>query len=76
MAHQEDYEEVIKSKFDQLHLDEDQGGAGKVVVDECTMLSWNTNYGSPGKGYAAVRDTIIRVVKEPTESCITFMQEV
>ena len=74
MAHQEDYEEVIKSKFGQLHLDEDQGGAEKVV--ECTMLSWNTNYGSPGKGYAAIRDTIICVVKEPTESYITFMQEV
>ena len=60
MAHQEDYEEVIESKLGQLHLDEDQGGAEKVVVDECTMLSWNTNYGSPRKGYAAIRDTIIQ----------------
>ena len=67
MAFQEEYEEVIKSKSD-------QGGAEKVV--ECTMLSWNTNYGSPGKGYAAIRNTIIRVVKEPTESYITFMQKV
>ena len=67
----EEYE-VIR-KLAQLNLDTNQlqESDSEVSVE---MVTWNTN-GSTGGG-AAIRDTLIPIVKVPFKHCITFMQEI
>jgi hypothetical protein len=58
----------VVNQFSRLNLQDRQ----EVTVE---MITWNTNCSKGGGYFAAIRDTLIRIVKKPTKHCITFLQE-